>query len=69
MHIRHDSGMQLLACAVYIINAFSYSLLLYDLYMLARSAFSQPCLQHFISMHAGNNVMEDNQSAAGGEQK
>ena len=62
MRIRHDSGMQLLACAVYIINAFSYSLLLYDLYMLARSALSQPCLQHFTSMHADNNVMEDNQT-------
>ena len=33
MHKHHNSGLQLLACAVYIIN---HSLLHYDLFMLAR---------------------------------
>ena len=53
------AGTTILACAVYIINALKpLHLLRYGLSMLARSAPSKPCLQHFTSMPAGSCVME-----------
>ena len=37
----------------------------YDCFMLARSALSQSCSQHFNSMYAGSYVMEDNRIGCG----
>ena len=45
--------LELLTYAVYVINAHIFSPLPYcDLFMLARSALSQPYFQHFNSMYA-----------------
>ena len=71
MHRRHNSGMQVLVCAVYI--TFTHSLKRYDLYMLAGSALSHNPAdnQHLNSMHimyVDSYVMEDTSEshAAGG---
>ena len=56
----HNARLQHLVRVVCsVINAFALSLLpYYDLFMLARSALSQPCLQHFNGMCAGGYVMK-----------
>ena len=53
--MRHNPRLQHFVRAVYIINALILlpSLLYHtmiDLFLLSRSALSQPCLQHFVTM-------------------
>ena len=51
MRMRHISAVQHYASGVYIISALHSPLPYYDLFMAARSALSQPCLQLY-SVHA-----------------
>ena len=51
MHMRHIATVQHHASAIYIFNDLHSPLPYYDLFMAARSALSQPCLQ--CSMYAG----------------
>ena len=62
MRRRHNSGMQLLVCTVYIINALSHSATLWPLHACRICCFTLPCWQlrnSMYIMYIGSYVVED----------